>query len=65
MCYVCTLFIPHHAHRGVLGGWVASTLGATVEDRMSGDVSRLSLVKWTMDDFQVWGGGCFAVHLEP
>jgi hypothetical protein len=33
--------------------WVASTLGASAEDRLSRDPSRVRLAKWGMDDFQV------------
>ncbi len=39
--------------RGAAGAWVASTLGATAEDRLSGDPARLPMVKWSMEDFQV------------
>ncbi|KAG1663699.1 hypothetical protein FOA52_013267 [Chlamydomonas sp. UWO 241] len=37
--------------RGEVSSWVASTLGSSMEDRLSYDQSRLCLVKWSMDDF--------------
>lgn len=38
--------------RGDLNSWFGSTLGASAEDRLSGDANRLRLVKWALDDFQ-------------
>mmetsp|Transcript_33539 Transcript_33539/g.74227 ORF Transcript_33539/g.74227 Transcript_33539/m.74227 type:complete len:2007 (+) Transcript_33539:3-6023(+) len=37
--------------RGDVSSWVASTLGASAEDRLSGDPARLRLAKWSMEDF--------------
>lgn len=37
--------------RGDISTWVCSTLGASAEDRMSGDNSRLRMVKWGLEDF--------------
>ena len=31
--------------------WLGSTLGASAEDRLSGDSNRLRLVKWATDNF--------------
>ncbi len=38
--------------RGETASWVASTLGASAEDRLSGDPTRIKLAKWALDDFQ-------------
>ena len=56
--------LPVHS-RGDTLSWMSSTLGATYEDRMLGDASRLKMVKWGMEDFRelvasklmVWGCG--------
>ncbi|MEW5298927.1 MAG: hypothetical protein WDW36_001997 [Sanguina aurantia] len=38
-------------YRGQAAPWVASTLGASSEDRLNGDPSRLRLAKWSLDTF--------------